>query len=698
MGFEESFRSEPILRYYIFQNKINKFLKNNKEKRKEKFSTKKGYIIDPDWINNWKSLINYNEVLKLLTEFKIISYKKMSDEQKLLIKNFIENKRNITKKPYFLQYKKIDLAYMFNKQKKDFWELFITEKTFKSLQLNYNYIKMKYIFKNDILILFFKEKLIIKMYLWYENKLINLTFIFNYMHIYKEKKINFKKWTSEKIREFLKSKNIFYNKIYKSNNNNKLLYSIRNESFGKSIGLNNVIKRPEELDHSLIKRTSYRGLDNVGATCYMNATLQCLANIKPVTDFLLDVNCYNDLFNNQKLCPLTLEYTQVLIGLFLNHSTTGSYSPESFKNIISYMNPLFQGVQANDSKDLIIFLLEEINNELINLKNKGNKNCQNPNILLQIRDIYDENEIFKIFMVNFNKSHSSVIGENLCGFNKSIFVCQKCGKIATNFNIYNFLIFSLEATSNYFNLSFNNTVIPTINFAQCFNYLQKEELFQNTYCEYCKETNYSKYKEIIYKMPNYLIIILNRGRGNIFNCNVEIPEYFNASEYKEIKNDTIEIYELVGIVSHFGESGMGGHFIAFCKHNIDNKWRCYNDSIVTLCQNDYLKKGTPYILLYKKQMNNNYNIQSNINFQPQNNCITNNMNMNINNNFKGSIHQSMNNMINNNSNNNMYQNMNMNMNMNFINNNNNFLNMNNEMIKNNFNRSVNMNIFNNNSC
>ena len=92
---------------------------------------------------------------------------------------------------------------------------------------------------------------------------------------------------------------------------------------------------------------------------------------------------------------------------------------------------------------------------------------------------------------------------------------------------------------------------------------------------------------------------MNRGKGNIFNCHVKIPEKFNASNYKDKKNQNDD-YELIVFVSHFGESGMGGHFIAFCKHNIDGKWRCYNDSIVTECSNDYLNTGIPYILFYKK--------------------------------------------------------------------------------------------------
>ena len=70
-------------------------------------------------------------------------------------------------------------------------------------------------------------------------------------------------------------------------------------------------------------------------------------------------------------------------------------------------------------------------------------------------------------MLEFKKSHCSIIGDNLCGFQKSEFICQECGKSAINFNIFNFIIFSLEATSNYFNLNNNNNIIPTITFDNC---------------------------------------------------------------------------------------------------------------------------------------------------------------------------------------------------------------------------------------
>ena len=430
----------------------------------------------------------------------------------------------------------------------------------------------------------------------------------------------------------------------------------------------------------------------------MNATLQCLANVKPITHYLLNPNKYSYLYNNNSLCPLTLSYSQVLIGLFLNKLCNGSFSPDNFKNVICAFNPLFKGVQANDAKELIIFLLEIINNELVKLHNK--KNNINTNDVVEIAqniDISNENKIFEYYFKNFKKTNCTVIGKYFCGFIKCISTCQLCGKRVINFNYFNFMVFDLEEIYNYFNLNNNNSMMPFINFEHFFQFLSKEQIFKNNNCQFCNQTTNSKYKEIIYTMPDYLIIVLNRGKGHFFNCNVIIPEKFNASNYVEYKNIFNERYELIGIVSHFGESEKGKHFIAFCKHNIDNKWRCYNDKIVTECNDDYLNKGIPYILFYKRDKDKgNVNIinQQNMNFKNDNNLLNNNLqqNMNINNNINNNMHNNnFNDEIINNMNFHNANNMNFNNNLNVNNdlNNNMNLNMNNVM---NFNMNMNNDI------
>ena len=95
----------------------------------------------------------------------------------------------------------------------------------------------------------------------------------------------------------------------------------------------------------------------------------------------------------------------------------------------------------------------------------------------------------------------------------------------------------------------------------------------------------------------FLILILNRGRGNSFECDVEFPHQLDISRYAKDPSSP-KIYELIGVISHLGESSMEGHFIAFCKH-FDFNWYFFNDGIVSQVSPNDIYKGTPYILFYQ---------------------------------------------------------------------------------------------------
>ena len=652
---------DNILYYYVFQKKINNYL-NNTVKREDKKSSKNGYIINPEWIKEWKRRINYDKLVSdYLVHFNLNSTN-LNNEQLLMINQFIENDYTLNNLYYETKtIQKNNIFFIYDELiTRNFLENLVDVDTFEKFGIrdDKSFEKVKYILKEKMFMLFIEKYHVIKILLFslnYRNEnfnLINLTLTFYEIIDYINFSCFFEISKSDKIMNYFNNLTIFEIDCLEKKKNNRLLYRIKNENYKeilkrittkqipKSQGdqdqppeelvddnennkiKDKKIKESKEINFTLINRTCYKGLDNVGATCYMNATLQCLANIKPITEYLLNQNNYNFLYKNNDLCKLTLEYIQVLIGLFLSETISGSYCPENFKKTISELNPLFQGVQANDSKDLIIFLLEIMNNELVNIHNKKHNISNNEVEVYQEINISDESMVLTRFLKDFRKKYCTVIGTYLIGFNKSVFTCYYCNGKTINFNIFNLLIFSLEATSNYYNLGINNNSIPVINFNHCFGYLSKEEIFQETYCQKCKKTGNSNYKETIYSFPLYLIIILNRGKGNIFNCYVQIPEKFNASNFVDNKSQNDE-YELIGIVSHFGESGMGGHFIAFCKHYKDGKWRCYNDSVVTECQNDYLNKGTPYILFYKKcfiedlnaqnsQMSNQNNLKGNL--------------------------------------------------------------------------------------
>ena len=61
--------------------------------------------------------------------------------------------------------------------------------------------------------------------------------------------------------------------------------------------------------------------------------------------------------------------------------------------------------------------------------------------------------------------------------------------------------------------------------------------------------------------------------------------------------------DLIGLVTHYGESSINGHFMARCKSPIDGMWYLYNDQIINKIgyfNKEEFMKGNPYILFYKK--------------------------------------------------------------------------------------------------
>jgi ubiquitin C-terminal hydrolase len=90
----------------------------------------------------------------------------------------------------------------------------------------------------------------------------------------------------------------------------------------------------------------------------MNATIQCLSNVKRLSDELLKNYGKYDI----KSQPLTLAYSSLIFDLFNNNQKY--IAPNIFKKIIGVLNPLFEGNHAADAKDLLFFLIEELHKEL----------------------------------------------------------------------------------------------------------------------------------------------------------------------------------------------------------------------------------------------------------------------------------------------------------------------------------------------
>ena len=369
------------------------------------------------------------------------------------------------------------------------------------------------------------------------------------------------------------------------------------------------------------------GLQNVGATCYMNATLQCFCQIKKFVNYFKyksyvietintkfkhrENECLIDSFKYliENLWPSNKKY--ILPKYMKRNSNNEYFAPYKFKEKISHMNPLFEGAKANDSKDLVNFIIMTVHDEL----NKAPK--KSPSSLnMFIVDQTNEKEILANFVKSFANENQSIVSDIFYGISKTGTQCSRCRIIKYNFQAYFFLIFPLEEIrknkiqnqsmnpfffqQNMFNL-LNNQNYNVVNIYDCFNYNEKLEHFtgeNSMYCNNCGQNLPACYQTFLYVCPEILIIVLNRGKGIEFKVKLDFQEDLNLQNYIK-RPETGHKYKLIGVVTHMGESGASGHFIAYCKSPISQDWYQYNDDLVFKVNNfkqEIIDYAMPYIL------------------------------------------------------------------------------------------------------
>ena len=339
-----------------------------------------------------------------------------------------------------------------------------------------------------------------------------------------------------------------------------------------------------------------KGLNNVGLTCYMNSTLQCLLHIPELTNFF--INAYNEFSNkNEKIIQKTetkgkisKEYNALLNEIFSNSRNffgfDSSVSPKKFNDLISRLNPQFSKYQSNDAKDLIIYLLQEMHEELNYFGGQKLQKIPQCNQL-------DESDSFKFFYEVNSKMNFSIISYLFWGIVKQTTICRVCKSTLFNFQYFQYLSFPLY---RYANTKFNI-------YKGLKDYIAEEILTGDNqfYCQKCQNLRDAKIFSKIYYTSPYLLINLDYGKNKIY-----IPKEIDygsiiilSKEFLEIKAGEIT-YNLIAVSSHIGSSGNSGHYITYCRDIKSDSWYKFNDSSVSKCDFENTKEYSPYLLLFKK--------------------------------------------------------------------------------------------------
>lgn len=342
------------------------------------------------------------------------------------------------------------------------------------------------------------------------------------------------------------------------------------------------------------------GLINRGNTCYLNTTIQCLSNLKLITEYFINNSYISDLnkrFNQLKgdnlICiKVTREYAKLIIALWSKNS--GAIEPQSLHELIQNNTNQFSGFDQQDSQEILAFLLDNLHEGL-----KYNVDIQYSG---KIENSVDELVVESIKNWRKNvESKYSIIAQYFFGqfINKINSLESKANNklLSKNFEMFNMLNIPIYGDSIYDSLS---------------KYFEKE-ILESKYFEESTNTYISAYRQIkIMRVPKYLIIVLKRYKtnenGSLIKSNKSINfpiESLNLSPYTEGYDRFQCNLRLISIGCHTGILE-GGHYFSICRH-INEKWYKYNDDQVNeidINDNKNIIYNYGYILIYEKIKNN----------------------------------------------------------------------------------------------
>ena len=595
-----------ICQYKCFEVNLKRALLMNK---KENF--KKVRLINSLWFDKWKKISCYEAIkdeldighsiktnfqnnkinyLKIFKNLQIVENLESNINNNLIVSGFDDSLGKITINPYS----------NFELISQELWDSFVPPNTNNPNEGTLIELDVEYFTDLALAISLNKTASYIVFWNLNEEKLGKIILIFPE--------------EVQKFKVYETIKNLGINSFYfcylndlintKDINNNNLFFTCLNKSRNKLM-TNNIINNVNNhnsfnnMNGIINNNTNFLlpvGLRNFGVTCFMNSTLQSFVHINKLSNYFLQKKNEID-ENSQTLSFAYLKIVQNLLRKTNESQYITYYSPINFYGIIC-TNPLFNS--AGDSFDLINYFLQTIHSEL-------NFNI-NENTLskYQVNDMYNNLKFQSLnnTIFNFISTNNSIITNIFYLIEKSKLKCCNCNQIQYNFQFLSNIIFPLEEIRKY---KLNNLGIDqySVTLIEGFDYYIKEYPLNGAsqiQCNFCGMMSNAYQSNSFYSLPYVLIINLNRGNGNIFNIGIKYPEYIDLSKYSESNLDNNKKYKLISIITHFGPSGLGGHFIAFCFVKDKNSWFQFNDSQVT--QSNFYEAsntGDTYLLFYERQ-------------------------------------------------------------------------------------------------
>ncbi|XP_055387580.1 ubiquitin carboxyl-terminal hydrolase 8 isoform X2 [Condylostylus longicornis] len=324
------------------------------------------------------------------------------------------------------------------------------------------------------------------------------------------------------------------------------------------------------------------GLKNLGNTCYMNSILQCLSNTNLLTDYFI-TNAYKQHINrSNKTKGKIVEEVAALLQILWK----GNYkcvASKDLRHIVGQYQQIFRGIEQQDSHEFLTILMDWLHLDLQTLHVDSPREGLRP---------------AEKAWLDFTKSSESYILQLFYGQIKSTVKCVECNKESATYECFSNLSLELPPTTNRCQIN------------QCLNMYFNGEHILGWNCPGCKQKRDAIKKLSISKLPPVLVIHLKRFyadtdlNGNTYKKkqnyvsfpleNLDMTPHLARSE---LVSSYSKLYNLYGVSNHYG-SMESGHYTAFCKSSVFNKWFKFDDQVVSQLDSSDVVSSAAYILFY----------------------------------------------------------------------------------------------------
>ncbi|GAA5981709.1 hypothetical protein JCM10908_004573 [Rhodotorula pacifica] len=349
------------------------------------------------------------------------------------------------------------------------------------------------------------------------------------------------------------------------------------------------------------------GLKNLGNTCYMNSTIQCLSAAVPFARYFTggayrkDINVVNPLGTKGALANAVAELIRMLWAQQYHF-----LSPVTFREAICRVAPQFRGSEQHDAQEFLGFLLDGLHEDCNYVVHKPPPIDMTPEREHDLETLPPQVMSEREWQI-YKMRNDSFIVQCFQGQFRNQMRCLTCQKTSTTYNTFMPLSVPIPGGRG----------IHKVSLMACLETFVRDEILDRDdawHCPRCKKERKSVKKLSLSKLPPILVIHLKRFSfhgpfSDKLETQVQYPltgldlTPFLPPPLYDKRGQGIGggppngyVYDLFGVTNHYGNLS-SGHYTAFVRSG--KEWFNIGDSKVTPCNPKVVESAkSAYILYY----------------------------------------------------------------------------------------------------